>query len=87
MVTCWFQNGCDFLDKKVNPRMLIDDHKHFIDTDYHYHFIAMDADDYSIQIGAKVGRQRATFGLGSEKSLARLRTFSNEIIQCKPNNG
>mmetsp|Transcript_115856 Transcript_115856/g.236855 ORF Transcript_115856/g.236855 Transcript_115856/m.236855 type:complete len:96 (+) Transcript_115856:1200-1487(+) len=42
MVTCWFQNGCDFLDKKVNPRMSVDDHKHFIDTDYHNRFIATD---------------------------------------------
>ena len=87
MVTRWFQNGCDFLDKKVNPRMLIDDHKHFIDTDHHNYLIATDVDDYSIRICAKVGRQKATFGLGSEKSLARLRTFSEEIIQCKPNTG
>ena len=88
MVTHWFENdGCDFLDKKVNPRMSVDDHKHFIDSDYHTHFIATDADDFSIRICAKVGRRRATFGLGSEKSLARLRTFSEEIIQCKPNTG
>ena len=87
MVTHWFQNGCDFLDQKVDLRISVDDHKHFIDTDYHNHFIATDADDFSIQICAKVGRWRATFGLGSEKSLARLRTFSEEIIQCKPNTG
>ena len=81
MVICWFKNHCNFLDKEADPRMLIDDHKHFIDKDYYDHFIATNAANYSIRFCVKVGRQRATFGLASEESILSFLKFSEEIIE------